>query len=335
MTDKLLILEDTERRRPRRRVQDVRRRSAQPDRLRVLERRRDRREGAGVAVLQGHRRRRQVRRSRDASFTASTRPTRITRRTASRFDPGGSVYFQEGTFHHTQVESPWGPARRVQQRRGVSLRAANAEVRRLRVASASPIRTATRSIAGARTSSIDGTGAVPYHAALFSGHIEFPAKHTRPPTVYQQRTRPCPGLEILSQQPLPRRVSAELAGAERDRLPRHSAIQTATTTARAYGADELEPIVFSSDPNFRPTDVEIAPDGSMYFVDWQNPIIGHLQHNLRDPNRDKTHGRIYRVTYEGRPLLEAEEGRRRRRSTNSSRCSPIRRTASACVPRPS
>ncbi|MFM7152005.1 MAG: PVC-type heme-binding CxxCH protein, partial [Gemmataceae bacterium] len=25
-------------------------------------------------------------------------------------DPGGALYFQEGTFHHTQVETPWGPS---------------------------------------------------------------------------------------------------------------------------------------------------------------------------------------------------------------------------------
>jgi putative heme-binding domain-containing protein len=29
-----------------------------------------------------------------------------------------------------------------------------------------------------------------------------------------------------------------------------------------------------------------------------------MQHNLRDPSRDRTHGRIYRVTAEGRPLLK-------------------------------
>src|SRR5438552_19215987 len=29
-----------------------------------------------------------------------------------------------------------------------------------------------------------------------------------------------------------------------------------------------------------------------------------MQHHMRDPNRDKTHGRIYRITYEGRPLLK-------------------------------
>jgi HEAT repeat protein len=41
-------------------------------------------------------------------------------------------------------------------------------------------------------------------------------------------------------------------------------------------------------------------------LDWQNPIIGHMQHNLRDPSRDRAHGRIYRVTYEGRPLNQPE-----------------------------
>ena len=49
--------------------------------------------------------------------------------------------------------------------------------------------------------------------------------------------------------------------------------------------------------------VDVAPDGSLYILDWHNPIIGHMQHNLRDPNRNKTYGRVYRVTYEGRPLL--------------------------------
>ena len=74
---------------------------------------------------------------------------------------------------------------------------------------------------------------------------------------------------------------------------------------------ELEPILSSRDPNFRPSDIEIGPDGAIYFLDWQNPIIGHMQHNLRDPSRDRIHGRVYRVTYEGRPLSTAAQDRRR------------------------
>ena len=89
-------------------------------------------------------------------------------------DPGGAVYFQEGTFHHTQVETPYGSAGAQRQRRRLSLRAAHAEVRASTSPTASPTRTATSSTAGARTSSVDGTGANPYHGALFSGHVDFP-----------------------------------------------------------------------------------------------------------------------------------------------------------------
>jgi len=67
---------------------------------------------------------------------------------------------------------------------------------------------------------------------------------------------------------------------------------------------EVEPILSSADENFRPVDAEVGPDGALYFADWHNPIIGHMQHNLRDTSRDHDHGRIYRVTYPGRPLLK-------------------------------
>jgi hypothetical protein len=67
---------------------------------------------------------------------------------------------------------------------------------------------------------------------------------------------------------------------------------------------EVDPILQSADENFRPVDAEVGPDGALYVADWHNPIIGHMQHNLRDTSRDKVHGRIYRVTYPGRPLLQ-------------------------------
>ncbi|MBO50043.1 MAG: dehydrogenase [Planctomycetaceae bacterium] len=70
-------------------------------------------------------------------------------------------------------------------------------------------------------------------------------------------------------------------------------------------AKEIEPILVSSDPNFRPTDIEIGGDGALYVSDWCNVLIGHMQHNMRDPNRDAAHGRIYRVSYPGRPLMPA------------------------------
>ncbi len=66
----------------------------------------------------------------------------------------------------------------------------------------------------------------------------------------------------------------------------------------------------SGDKNFRPSDAIFAPDGSLYFSDWHNVIIGHMQHNVRDPNRDHTHGRIYRMTADGPPAAEARRHRR-------------------------
>ena len=69
-------------------------------------------------------------------------------------------------------------------------------------------------------------------------------------------------------------------------------------------AERTNDIIQSTDPNFRPTDLEIGGDGALYVADWQNTLIGHMQHNMRDPNRDHTHGRIYRVTAKDRPLLK-------------------------------
>lgn len=69
-------------------------------------------------------------------------------------------------------------------------------------------------------------------------------------------------------------------------------------------ATEIEPLLVSSDPNFRPSDLEIGGDGALYVSDWHNVLIGHMQHNMRDPNRDHEHGRIYRITAKGRKLLE-------------------------------
>jgi mono/diheme cytochrome c family protein len=61
----------------------------------------------------------------------------------------------------------------------------------------------------------------------------------------------------------------------------------------------------SADGNFRPVSMEFAPDGSLYVADWHNALIGHAQHSARDPLRDHSHGRIYRITYPERPLVKA------------------------------
>lgn len=69
-----------------------------------------------------------------------------------------------------------------------------------------------------------------------------------------------------------------------------------------YALDDSPPLIRSSSRNFRPVDVKFGPDGALYVCDWFNPIIGHYQASFRHPDRDKKHGRIWRVTAKGRKL---------------------------------
>ncbi|WP_439627918.1 PVC-type heme-binding CxxCH protein [Gemmata sp.] len=213
-------------------------------------------------------------------------------------DPGGAVYFQEGTFHHSQVEDPYGAPKRL----------ANGGVFRYEPRTQKFDVYVTYGFANphghvfdkwGQDIVIDGTGANPYHAALFSGYLPFPQKHARTPQVYQQRTRPSGGMEILSSQHFPPEYDGNLLvtncigflGVLRYKL---------SDVGGSLAGEELEPVLKSSDPNFRPVDCKTGPDGAIYVADWQNPIIGHMQHNLRDPSRDRLHGRIYRVSADGR-----------------------------------
>ncbi len=218
--------------------------------------------------------------------------------------PGGDLYFQEGTFHHTQVETPYGPP----------VRNANAGVYRydprrqdFEVYSAYNFANPHGHVFDrwGQDFVTDGTGSQPYLGASFSGRSIFPQKHGRAPQVYQQRTRPCPGTIILSSSHFPEEVQGNwLVG---NVIGFQGILQyQLADDGSGFTAEEVEPIVFSSDPNFRPTDMEIGKDGALYFSEWQNPIIGHMQHNLRDPSRDKLHGRVYRVTYPERDLLVAK-----------------------------
>jgi putative heme-binding domain-containing protein len=51
-------------------------------------------------------------------------------------------------------------------------------------------------------------------------------------------------------------------------------------------------------------DIKMGPDGAVYIADWYNPIINHGEVDFRDPRRDHSHGRIWRVTAKGRPLVD-------------------------------
>jgi putative heme-binding domain-containing protein len=70
-----------------------------------------------------------------------------------------------------------------------------------------------------------------------------------------------------------------------------------------FKAEDLPPLITSTNTSFRIVDVRFGPDGALYLCDWFNPIIGHYQASFRHPDRDKAHGRIWRVTATGRSLV--------------------------------
>ncbi len=62
---------------------------------------------------------------------------------------------------------------------------------------------------------------------------------------------------------------------------------------------EQPDLVWSEDNWFRPVDIEMGPDGSLYVADFYNRIIGHYEVPLTHPGRDRTSGRIWRIVYKG------------------------------------
>ena len=218
-------------------------------------------------------------------------------------DPSGAIYMGEGVFLHTNVETPYGP-----------VRGTNGGFYRYNPSRHHLERTAQLSIPNpwgiafdewgqnffAETSGPDVRWMMPgsiksrYGVATHKSINLIEDKH---------RVRPTSGLEFVSSRHFPDDVQGDLLinntigflGTKQ-----HTMVDDGT----GYESKHRQDLVQGDDRNFRPVDMEFAPDGSLYIVDWHNVLIGHMQHNARDPLRDHVHGRIYRVTYPSRPLVE-------------------------------
>lgn len=218
-------------------------------------------------------------------------------------DPSGAFMMCEGVFLHSNIETPYGPVRcvdggffRYSPQRG------HLE------------RTIQMSIPNPWGFVFDGWGqdfllhtsgttmnyALPLEVKPTFGSKTPSARDLVPEG---HKVRPTSGLEVVSSRHFPDEVQGDLIycnaigflGIKQVKIE-----DEGTGWKTAHRHDLLK----SSDGNFRPVDLEFAPDGSLYVVDWHNVLIGHMQHNARDPLRDHVHGRIYRITYPGRPLLK-------------------------------
>ena len=213
--------------------------------------------------------------------------------------PGGALYFQEGTFHHSQVETPYGPVRmqyagvfRYEPRnhrleRYVSYRFSNPWGHEFD-------RWGQNFIS-------DASSGNNYFGLPLTGYLPYPEKHPWM-KVFTTIVRPTAGSEFVSSRHFPEEAQGNFL--YNNVIGFHGIKQHRVhPDGSGFAGEEVEPLLMSTDINFRPVDMQFGPDGALYIVDWFNPLVGHMQYSIRDTRRDKTHGRIWRITHEESPLL--------------------------------
>ncbi len=216
-------------------------------------------------------------------------------------DPGGATYLSDGVFHRTQVETAIGP---VYNNDGCIYRFEPRTGKFERYAPYGFANPHGRVFDYWGNDIItDATGNESFFAPAFTGHLDYPAKHPGMHQFWNRPSRPCAGTGIISSRHFPEEFQGNFLDCNVIGFQGIFRVKVTDSGAGLKG-ETIEELVKSDDPNFRPVAVDVAPDGSIYFLDWAKPLIGHMQHHIRDPNRDKQHGRIYRITYEGRELLK-------------------------------
>ncbi|TDB67904.1 PVC-type heme-binding CxxCH protein [Arundinibacter roseus] len=217
-------------------------------------------------------------------------------------DPSGAIYMGEGVFLHTNVETSYGTVRATN---GGFYRYAP-QLHKLERVAQLPIPNPWGIAFDewgqqifAETSGPDVRWMLPGSVKPMYGESMDKSKQL---IEDKHRVRPTSGLEFVSSRHFPDDVQGSF-------LINNTIgflgmkMHTLKDDGTGYKSNFVMDLVKGEDRNFRPVDMEFAPDGSLYFIDWHNVLIGHMQHNARDPLRDHVHGRIYRITYPSRPLV--------------------------------
>ncbi|MCB1131171.1 MAG: c-type cytochrome [Verrucomicrobiae bacterium] len=220
---------------------------------------------------------------------------------AFQTDPSGAIYLLEGVFLHSQVETAYGPRRDT----GSGVWRYEPATRRLerfgRVDYANPWGLVFDDWGQGFLA--DASSGENWWQLPLSVNVPFGRRVEKTGTFVPKRARPTSGSAIVSSRHFP----DDMQGGY---LVNNVIGFLGTSLARmqddgsGFRGEISGDLVTSKDPNFRPCDLEFAPDGSLYLLDWHNPLIGHMQHSARDPKRDHDHGRIYRITCKDRPLVK-------------------------------
>ena len=220
----------------------------------------------------------------------------------------GAIYFNEGTFHHTQIETPLGP-RRLQHGGVIRYKP---DTEQVDIVVSFPFANPWGHVIDRWGQSVisDASNGYNYKMTHLMG------AHAYPDDIKGQG----PYRNIRSFTPGGRRPSAGSEFIRSTHLPED--VQGRFVTSQCIGFHGLrwyeleeagsgwmtEPqdkeLLQSTDTSFRPVSMQVGPDGAFYVLDWANPIVGHMQFNVRDPRRDHDHGRVWRITYPSRPLSE-------------------------------
>ncbi len=218
-------------------------------------------------------------------------------------DPSGAIYMGEGVFLHTNVETAYGP-----------VRGTNGGFYRYSPQRHHLERTAQLSIPNPWGIAFDDWGqnffahtSGPTVTWMMPGSVKsrYGVSMSSPENIIEkdQRVRPTSGLEFISSRHFPDDVQGDMLINNTIGFLGTKQHQMVEDTA-GFLTKHRQDLVVGDDKNFRPVDMEFAPDGSLYLIDWHNVLIGHMQHNARDPFRDHVHGRVYRITYPSRPLVK-------------------------------
>ena len=217
------------------------------------------------------------------------------------WSPGGQLHLLEGIATSTTLETPWGPHRSAGNGGAYVIDPRTMKVKQFSLPGMYNMWCYHFDEWGQGFVG-DGTTAnqawdVPLSGKQYAGRkgLNF---------LFDRGERPNLGSERLISRNLPDDVQGQFIYATvitMNGMPRF----TLKDDGAGFKGNRITPdLIRSTDKHFRPSDPQIGPDGALWFGDWANALIGHMQYSQRDPSRDHQRGRVYRLVGKDKPLVK-------------------------------